>query len=62
MMYNIRGGAIRWQIGDFLSDCNSNVCFISHHIRKTENDLFDLENKGQSQVGDNFSHKIHTYT
>ena len=25
-MYNIRSGAIRWQITDFLSDGNSNVC------------------------------------
>ena len=26
-------GAIPWQIPDFLSDCNSTVCFISHHLR-----------------------------
>ena len=25
-MYNISSGAIRWQIPDFLSDDNSNVC------------------------------------
>ena len=38
MMYNIGSGTIRWQIHDFLSDCNSNVYSISHHsqdIRKT---------------------------
>ena len=32
-MYNIRSGAIRWQIPDFLSDGNSNVCSSSHHLR-----------------------------
>ena len=26
MMYNIRSGTIRWQIPDFLSDDNNNVC------------------------------------
>ena len=30
-MYNIRSYVIRWQIHDFLSDGNSNVCPISHH-------------------------------
>ena len=36
-MSNSRRGAIRWQINDFLSDVNSNVCSMSHrlrHIRK----------------------------
>ena len=33
MKYNIRSsGAIRWQFLDFLSDGNSNVCYISHHL------------------------------
>ena len=32
-IYNIRNGAIRWQITDFLSDGNSNVCCISHHFQ-----------------------------
>ena len=26
MMYNIGSGAIRWQIPDFLSDSNNDVC------------------------------------
>ena len=29
MMYN----TIRWPIPDFLTDDNSNVCSISHHLR-----------------------------
>ena len=31
-MYNIRKCAIRWQIHHFLSDGNTNVCSISHHL------------------------------
>ena len=30
MTYNIRSGAVLWQIPNFLSDRNSNVCYISH--------------------------------
>ena len=33
MTYNIRSGAIRWQMHDFLSDGNRNVCSISYRIR-----------------------------
>ena len=29
MMYNISSGAIQWQIHDFLSNGNSNVCIFS---------------------------------
>ena len=29
LMYNIRSGTIRWQMPDFLSDVNSNVCIFS---------------------------------
>ena len=51
MIYNVRGGVIRWQIHDFLSDDNSNICSISHRLRdirkqeKCQN--FDLENEGR---------------
>ena len=31
-MYNIRTGAIRWRIPDFIYDGYSNVCSISHHL------------------------------
>ena len=44
MMYNIRSGAIRWQIHDFLSDGNSNVC---QYLTKCPDEKFDLENLGQ---------------
>ena len=43
MMYNIHCG-IQWQIPDFLSDGNGNVCSISHRlrdIRKTTFQKFD---------------------
>ena len=33
MTHNIHSGAIRWQMPDFLSDSNSNVCAISHRSR-----------------------------
>ena len=29
---NIRSGAIRWQIPDFISDGNSIVCYFSYHL------------------------------
>ena len=51
--YNIRSGAIRWQLPDFLSDGNSNVYSVSHRLRdmrkqeKCQN--VDLENEGQVQ-------------
>ena len=51
MMYNNCSGAIRWQIHDFLSDGNSNICSISTvcvifaNLAKCQN--FDLENEGQ---------------
>ena len=32
-MHNIRNDNIRWQIPVFLSDGNSKVCSISHHLR-----------------------------
>ena len=50
MLYNIRSGAIRWQIPDFLSDDNSNVCSIYHHLqfKKIVNNC-DLEKEDQGQ-------------
>ena len=51
MMYNMCSSGIRWQIHDFVSDCNSIVCYISHHLRyihksrKFQN--LDLQNEGQ---------------
>ena len=56
-MYNIRNGAIRWQMHDFLFDGNSNVCSISHHLRDIRKSnkmskLFDLETEGQGQGGE----------
>ena len=51
MMYNIRSGAIRWQIPYFLSDDNCNVCFISHLLQNIQKlrqiQDFYLENLGQ---------------
>ena len=32
-LHNIRNGAIRWQISDFLSDSNNNIFSTSHHLR-----------------------------
>ena len=32
-MYNIRNGAVRWQMSDFLSDGNGSVRAISHRLR-----------------------------
>ena len=53
MMYNIRGSAIRWQIHDFLSDGNSNVCSISRLLRDigkiNKMQKFALGNEGQVQ-------------
>ena len=53
MTYNIRSGVMRWQMPDFLSDGNSNVCSISHrlpNIRKSRKlQDIDLENDGQGQ-------------
>ena len=48
MMYNIRSGAIQWQIYDFFSDGNNNNCSISHRLQdicKTKYQHFDLEMK-----------------
>ena len=33
VMYNIRNGAIKCQIPEFLSDDNSYDCSVSHHLR-----------------------------
>ena len=33
IVFNSRNGAIRWQIPDSVSNGNSNVCSISHHLR-----------------------------
>ena len=64
MMYSIRTGVIRWQIPDFLSDGNNNVCSVSWDIPKSKENAkdvydifvnqekcknFDLENEGQGQ-------------
>ena len=50
MTYNIPSVAIRWQIPDFLSDDNNNVCSISHHLQfnKIVNNC-DFENEGKGQ-------------
>ena len=45
MMYNIRSGAIRWQIPVFLSDGNSHVCIFQRLLVK----IFDLDDLGQSR-------------
>ena len=45
MFYNERSVAIRWQIPDFLSDDNSDVCSIFHDILMFL--MFDLESSGQ---------------
>ena len=48
MMYNIRSGAVRWQIYDFLCGGYSNVCSSSHRlrdIRKTKNIQMTLKMK-----------------
>ena len=51
MMYNIRIGAIWWQIPDFLFDGISNVWYISHHLRDIRKwkkiKTIYLENEGQ---------------
>ena len=53
MTYNIRSGAIRWQIYDFLSDGNSNVYYVAHRLRDIRKwrkmPKFDLENEGQNK-------------
>ena len=50
-MCNIRCGAIRWQMHDFLSDGNSNVCSISDRLRDFRKRLtFYLENEDQGQA------------
>ena len=59
-MYNIGNGAFLREIHDFLSDGNSNVCFISIFIIiiyeifacQIEYQKFDLENEGQGQRGE----------
>ena len=52
-MHNICNGAIRWQIPDVISDGNSNVYSISHHLRdirqNNKMEIFDHENEGQGQ-------------
>ena len=47
--YNIRCGAIRWKMFDFLSDVNSNVRSISHRLRDIRKSMqnFNIENEGQ---------------
>ena len=63
MMYSICIGAFRWQIHDFLSDGNSNVCSISrrlldlHKTRKKCKET-DLENEGQGQGVEETGHAI----
>ena len=67
-MHNIRNGAIRWQIPDFLSDSNSNFCSISHHlqdIRKNNKIIkckksVELENEDQCQGVE--EHDLHLLT
>ena len=49
MTYNIPGGAIRWQIPDFLSDSNSNVCTFQRLLVKIAALKCNLENLGKSQ-------------
>ena len=49
MIYNIRNGAIRWKIPDFLSDVNSNVCiFLQLLLVKKALEKIDLEIRGQA--------------
>ena len=43
MTYNIRIGAIRWKIPDFLSDSNGNVCIFHRLLVKKPQETFDLE-------------------
>ena len=52
MVYNIRSGAIRWQIPDFLSDGNSKVCVLQCLI--VEIATSELENVSQG-LGVQFS-------
>ena len=51
MIYNIRSGAIRWQIPDFPSDDNSIVCsyLSSLQFKKIVNNC-DFENEGHGQI------------
>ena len=53
MIYNVHIGAIWLQTSDFLSDGNSNVCAISHHLwdsnKSNKIQKFDLEKQGQGE-------------
>ena len=45
-MYNIPSGSIRWQISDFLSDDNSNVCsFLIFSCQNSHLKTFTLKSK-----------------
>ena len=46
MIYNIRSEAIRWQIPDFLSDGNSNVCIFIAFTYQNSHLKMKLENLG----------------
>ena len=47
MIRNIRSGTIPYQIPDFQSDGNSNVCIFQPIRVKYPFEMFDLENLGQ---------------
>ena len=48
-MYNIRNGAIRWQIPDFLSDGFIHVCSISRCVRDIFK-IFAIQNECQNKI------------
>ena len=55
MTYNIGSGTVWWQISDFLSDANRNVCSISHRlwdVGKSKNAKTDLEIEGQGKLAE----------
>ena len=59
-MYNIRNGAIQWQISGFQSDGNSNICSMFHHlwdIRK-ESQVFDFEMKIKIKKWNNLTYAV----
>ena len=57
-MYNIRSGAIRWQIHYFLSDGNSNVCIFQRLLVKIALENFNLESVGQGHEYNFFNDAI----
>ena len=58
-MYNTHSDAIQWQIPDFLSNGDSNVCIFSIYLLKLPPENIDLENLGQGH-GVQFSQWRHS--